>query len=169
MRTEDAFGYALSSNQAWAGYKSHQNPDYFSKLASGQSPTIRKWFFYCFIFVSLVFPWRGPTSSPSIKLQILLRSEWRTPQGVAKVQEILRSMGLMPTAGGAATISAELELNRFEEVFGVIATETAPQPPSKTEAGKSGGYNSPDLKVPAALADFVQSISATPGHYYLLK
>ncbi|KAI2610274.1 carbonic anhydrase [Hypoxylon fragiforme] len=40
MRTEDAFGYALSSNQAWAGYKSHQNPDYFSKLASGQSPTI---------------------------------------------------------------------------------------------------------------------------------
>ncbi|KAI1387751.1 carbonic anhydrase [Hypoxylon trugodes] len=35
-----AFAYALSSNQAWAGYKGHQNPDFFPKLASGQSPAI---------------------------------------------------------------------------------------------------------------------------------
>ncbi|KAI1473045.1 carbonic anhydrase [Daldinia caldariorum] len=40
MATEDAFAYALSSNQAWAGYKGHQNPDFFPKLASGQSPAI---------------------------------------------------------------------------------------------------------------------------------
>ncbi|KAL1842294.1 hypothetical protein VTK73DRAFT_3154 [Phialemonium thermophilum] len=38
--TEDAFLYALSSNNAWAGYKAHQNPSFFSKLASGQSPQI---------------------------------------------------------------------------------------------------------------------------------
>ncbi|KAI1411117.1 carbonic anhydrase [Hypoxylon sp. FL1857] len=37
---QDAFAYALSSNQAWAGYKGHQNPDFFPKLASGQSPSI---------------------------------------------------------------------------------------------------------------------------------
>ncbi|KAI1814905.1 carbonic anhydrase [Poronia punctata] len=36
----DAFAYALSSNQAWAGYKAHQNPDFFPKLASGQAPQI---------------------------------------------------------------------------------------------------------------------------------
>ncbi|KAK8069649.1 carbonic anhydrase [Apiospora phragmitis] len=36
----DPFTYALSSNQAWAGYKSHQNPNFFPTLASGQSPTI---------------------------------------------------------------------------------------------------------------------------------
>ncbi|KAI0853574.1 carbonic anhydrase [Daldinia vernicosa] len=40
MAAEDAFTYALSSNQAWAGYKGHQNPDFFPKLASGQSPAI---------------------------------------------------------------------------------------------------------------------------------
>ncbi|KAI2628603.1 carbonic anhydrase [Hypoxylon sp. NC1633] len=40
MAAEDAFAYALSSNQAWAGYKAHQNSDYFPKLASGQSPAI---------------------------------------------------------------------------------------------------------------------------------
>ncbi|KAK3381575.1 carbonic anhydrase [Podospora didyma] len=37
---QDTFLYALSSNNAWAGYKSHQNPSFFSKLASGQSPQI---------------------------------------------------------------------------------------------------------------------------------
>jgi len=39
-QTQDSFAYALSSNHAWAGYKSHQNPNFFPKLASGQSPSI---------------------------------------------------------------------------------------------------------------------------------
>ncbi|KAK4109764.1 carbonic anhydrase-like protein [Canariomyces notabilis] len=39
-KPEDSFLYALSSNNAWAGYKAHQNPQFFSKLASGQSPQI---------------------------------------------------------------------------------------------------------------------------------
>ncbi|KAI0518110.1 carbonic anhydrase-like protein [Xylaria bambusicola] len=38
--SEDSFVYALSSNQAWAGYKAHQNPDFFPRLATGQSPEI---------------------------------------------------------------------------------------------------------------------------------
>ncbi|KAK3384277.1 carbonic anhydrase [Lasiosphaeria ovina] len=37
---QDDFLYALSSNNAWAGYKAHQNPAFFSRLASGQSPQI---------------------------------------------------------------------------------------------------------------------------------
>ncbi|KAI0477520.1 carbonic anhydrase [Xylariaceae sp. FL0804] len=37
---QDHFSYALSSNQAWAGYKGHQNPDFFPKLAKGQAPAI---------------------------------------------------------------------------------------------------------------------------------
>ncbi|KAK3682477.1 carbonate dehydratase [Podospora appendiculata] len=37
---QDSFLYALSSNNAWAGYKAHQNPNFFSKLASGQTPQI---------------------------------------------------------------------------------------------------------------------------------
>ncbi|KAI0408276.1 carbonic anhydrase-like protein [Xylaria palmicola] len=39
-RNQDSFAYALSSNQAWAGYKGHQNPDFFPRLATGQSPEI---------------------------------------------------------------------------------------------------------------------------------
>ncbi|KAI1178279.1 carbonic anhydrase [Nemania sp. FL0916] len=37
---EDPFAYALSSNRAWAGYKTHQNPEFFTSLATGQSPEI---------------------------------------------------------------------------------------------------------------------------------
>jgi carbonic anhydrase len=37
---EDKYQYALSSNQAWAGYKQYQNPQFFKTLAAGQSPQI---------------------------------------------------------------------------------------------------------------------------------
>jgi hypothetical protein len=109
------------------------------------------------------------TPKPSIKLQILLRHDWRTSQGVEKAHTALRSLGMTPTVGGLATISAEIEPAKFEEVFGVTVTETAPQPPGGQEFGRSGGYISPDLKVPTALSDYVESISAAPGHIYLQK
>jgi len=37
---DDSFSYALSSNAAWAGYKAHQNPNFFPKMSQGQSPSI---------------------------------------------------------------------------------------------------------------------------------
>ncbi|KAK0672959.1 putative carbonic anhydrase [Cercophora samala] len=37
---DNHFLYALSSNNAWAGYKAHQNPHFFPKLADGQTPQI---------------------------------------------------------------------------------------------------------------------------------
>ncbi|KAK3994568.1 carbonic anhydrase [Cladorrhinum sp. PSN332] len=40
MADENHFLYALSSNNAWAGYKAHQNPQFFPRLASGQTPQI---------------------------------------------------------------------------------------------------------------------------------
>ena len=83
--------------------------------------------------------------------------------------EILRTIGLIPTMGGAATISAEVDPKQFEQTFGVTATETAPQPPRNSEFGMSSGHVSPDLKIPAALSDFVENISAAPGHSYLQK
>lgn len=39
-QNQDHFQYAISSNSAWAGYKHHQNPHFFSKLSSGQAPQI---------------------------------------------------------------------------------------------------------------------------------
>ncbi|KAF3801691.1 Carbonic anhydrase [Colletotrichum gloeosporioides] len=52
FQDQNKFLYALSSNQAWAGYKSHQNPAFFKNLATGQSPSIRRFslaipFFVC--------------------------------------------------------------------------------------------------------------------------
>lgn len=48
---EDIYEFALSSNGAWAGHKAHQSPDFFPKLASGQSPQIRKPAFLFFMFI----------------------------------------------------------------------------------------------------------------------
>jgi hypothetical protein len=106
------------------------------------------------------------TSNPPIKLQVLLRREWRTSEGIEEVRKILTSIGLKPTASGAATISAEAEPERFESLFGVKATEIAPRGPGGTDFGASGGHDSPELAVPAQLAQYVQSISAAPPHTY---
>jgi hypothetical protein len=38
---EEAFDFALSSNKAWASFKAHQNPEFFTTLAKGQAPSIR--------------------------------------------------------------------------------------------------------------------------------
>lgn len=37
---ENSFGHALNSNNAWATYKAHQNPQFFPNLAKGQQPEI---------------------------------------------------------------------------------------------------------------------------------
>ncbi|ROT43344.1 carbonic anhydrase [Sodiomyces alkalinus F11] len=37
---DDEFLYALSSNQAWASYKSHQNPAFFKTLTNEHAPSI---------------------------------------------------------------------------------------------------------------------------------
>jgi hypothetical protein len=109
------------------------------------------------------------TSNPPIKLQILLRREWRTSNGTEEVRKILIAIGLKPTASGLATISAEAEPERFESLFGVKATEIAPRGPGETDFGTSGGHASADLAVPAQLAQYVQSISAAPPHTFLQR
>jgi hypothetical protein len=107
------------------------------------------------------------TSNPPILLQILLRKEWRTADGVEEVRKILVSLGLKPTGSGLATLSAEATPERFESLFGVKATEIAPRGPGPADFGTSAGYVSPDLTVPVQLAKYVQSISAAPPHTYL--
>jgi hypothetical protein len=110
------------------------------------------------------------TSNASIRLQILLRTEWRTPQGVERVRSLLAALGITPTAAGAATLSAELDDSRFKDIFGTRAKTTPPSLPAEREFGRSGGHVSEDdLEVPAALSEYVESISAAPSHIYLEK
>jgi hypothetical protein len=107
------------------------------------------------------------TSGSLVKLQVLLRREWRTSQGIDEVRRILTSVGLTPTAAGLATISAEVGAERFEDLFGVPASELAPRPPGERDFGESGGHVSPELTVPTPLLQYVESISAAPPHTYL--
>ena len=88
-----------------------------------------------------------------VLLQILLRSEWRTPQGVEDVKRILESLGITPTGQGSATISAELDPELFEKLFGASST--------------SLGLAEKDLAVPPELQRHLQSISVAPPHIYL--
>jgi hypothetical protein len=106
------------------------------------------------------------TSSPSIKIQLLLRKNWRNAAGIEKVLRILLSIGLQPTASGLATVSAEAPPEQFESVFGVKPEEKSPRPPSGGDFGQSGGFVSSALAVPAALEAYVESISAAPPHTY---
>jgi hypothetical protein len=106
------------------------------------------------------------TSTALVKLQVLLRREWRTPTGIAEVRRRLTLVGLQPTGSGLATISAETSLEHFESLFGVKAAEIAPRPPSGSDFGRSAGHISPELTVPQPLRDYVESISAAPPHTY---
>ena len=112
------------------------------------------------------FTLEAATSNSPIKLQILLRGEWRTAAGIEEVRKLLASLGLKPTASGLATISAEAEPAHFESLFRVKASELAPPTPGGS-FGISGAPASADLAVPQQLAKYVASISAAPTHTYL--
>lgn len=102
-----------------------------------------------------------------VKLQVLLRRESRTSEGVEEVRRILKSMGITPTAAGLATVSADVDEEQFEKLFGLRAREIAPQPSGERNFGESGGHVTPELTVPALLRQHVQSVSAVPPHIYL--
>jgi hypothetical protein len=81
-----------------------------------------------------------------IRLQVLLRDDWRHEEGVRRVQDRLRSLGMKPTAAGQVTVSAEASPDTFRDTFGPHASTGA------------------TLAVPAPLAPYVESISVAPPH-----
>ena len=106
-------------------------------------------------------------SDSTVKIQILLRREWRTPDGIEKVRNSLVEAGFRPTAAGLATISAELDQEHFRSLFGTPATDVPPRDPTAGDFGQSGGHVSEPLKVPQSLERYVEKISVAPGHTYL--
>jgi len=88
-----------------------------------------------------------------VKLQLLLLPESRTPDGIQEVKRALASLGVATTGQGSVTISAEVNLDQFERLFGLAATDQ--ELPNK------------DLVVPSALQHHVQSISVAPQHIYM--
>ncbi len=99
-----------------------------------------------------------------IKLQILLHKAWRTPQGMDTVKKIAESLGIKPTASGAATLSGEIKSQAFESLFAQKVREVRPQPPGKRDFGTPGGAVSGLLVIPEPLREYVESITVAPPH-----
>jgi len=99
-----------------------------------------------------------------IKLQILLRKERRTPEGITMVKEIAASLGIKPTTSGAASISGEIDPKAFEVLFGTRAEQVGARPPSGSDYGSPGGAVSSALRIPEPLQNHVENITVAPPH-----
>jgi hypothetical protein len=105
-------------------------------------------------------------SRTPIKIQLLIRREWRTATGVEEAREAVARAGVTPTAVGLATISAEVDEDQFLSLFGTSAREAPPQPPGPRDFGRSAGHVSEPLTVPSSLERYIEAISVAPGHTY---
>jgi hypothetical protein len=103
-----------------------------------------------------------------IKLQILLRKAWRTPQGIDTVKNIAKSLGIKPTASGVATLSCEIEPQAFESLFVRNVRGARPRPSGERDSGLLGAADSGLLAVPEPLREYVESITVAPP-YTLMK
>lgn len=92
-----------------------------------------------------------------MKLQVLLHPQQRNPSGVENAKRILQSLGIRPTAAGAASISAEVDAEKFQSVFGIPPPESLP----------ADAVSAQSLSVPEQLKDYVESISIAPRHIYM--
>ena len=94
-----------------------------------------------------------------MKLQLLVRPQYRSPEGIAAVKAKAQTLGIIPTAQGAATISAEADADTFQSLFGTPPNESLFNNPS----------TSPTLPVPEPLKEHVESVSVAPRHVYMNK
>ena len=98
----------------------------------------------------------------AIPLTLTLRPEARTPQGVARARQAAAELGLEPTTAGRAAISCRVSQERFAELFGSPPSSVPPRRPGPSDAGAPGGFAAADLTVPAALAEWVETLSVLP-------
>lgn len=97
----------------------------------------------------------GPRHPPEdVRLQVLLRPEWRNPRGVAEVERALRDLGFEVTGAGRVTISARAAPGPFGRAFADVSTGAGEESPGVRRA----------LPVPAPLARQVESITIAPQH-----
>ncbi len=92
-----------------------------------------------------------------MKLQLLLHPHQRNRDAIATTKKISTSLGIHPTAEGVATISAEVDENTFQSLFGI--------PPEENSSDISAAKES--LSVPDPLKEYVQSIAVAPPHLYM--
>ena len=85
----------------------------------------------------------------AIRLQLLLRPEHRNPAGVEAASKVVETLGFETTGKGRTSLSARVNEQEFEQLFGAKAAVHEPLP------------------VPQELAEYVESITVAPRHEYL--
>ena len=91
-----------------------------------------------------------------IKLQLLLRHPGADPEVEPALRALLEEHGLTITGEGRASLSATISEHGFRRLFG---------PPSRIGLSAAAGpYQSPELAVPAPLADAISLITVAPNH-----
>jgi hypothetical protein len=99
----------------------------------------------------------------TVNIAILLHKSWRTPEGVARVQEIASKLGFTLTTSGRVSLSARLPVDTFKQIFKVTPTRLNATPPGDYDFGSPGGYTTDmELPIPSELTNYVQSISVVP-------
>lgn len=103
--------------------------------------------------------------SSTINISILLRKDWRTAGGIARVKEIAGSLDMHPSGSGRVSISGKIPIESFVKLFQVLPTPVKPKSPGESDFGSPGGYTvETELEIPAQLKEYVEAISlASPA------
>src|SRR5262245_14492757 len=88
-----------------------------------------------------------------VRLQLLLRPEWRSTEGVERVKDTLRSLGVEVTGSGRVTVSARADARPFRGGVGRLPTRQTGQPTEETA-----------IEVPLALRELVELVTIAPRH-----
>jgi len=98
-----------------------------------------------------------------MKLQLLLRREYRNEKTASVVEKLLVELGMRPTAAGSATLSAEIEGENFERLFG-RKPEESDSPRGAEALGFRDLSAGADLPVPDPLNKYVATITVAPAY-----
>jgi hypothetical protein len=82
-----------------------------------------------------------------VKIQLLLRPDWRNRAGIDRVCEAAEALGLDATAAGLSTVSLRAPDGVAAHLFGTAVTAGAGE-----------------LRVPASIEPFVESATVAPPH-----
>jgi hypothetical protein len=93
-------------------------------------------------------------SSDDIRLQVLVRAARRNDKDLDELQAALRALGFEVTGTGKASVSVRATPETFAKVFGA----------GRAAVGGPPTESASELRVPAPLAEYTESITVAPQH-----
>jgi hypothetical protein len=100
-----------------------------------------------------------------VKVQLLLRPECRNSSGVNAAASAAAALGLRITSTGAASLAAEVESDRFKELFGATPAPVPARGAGQFDFGSPAGFSlDGQARVPAPLNPYVSSVEVVPPH-----